>query len=97
MKKLFYILLIPGVVLINSGCKKSLSDLNTNENKPTNAPASLLFNGVLNNMYDAPYGSPERYAQYYLCNYDYYGNNRFDFGPGDDYYNTLKNVTKKVE
>lgn len=97
MKKLLYILILPAVVLTNSGCKKSLTDLNKNENKPTSVPASLLFNGVLNNLYDAPYGSPERYAQYYLCNYDYYGNNRFDFGSGTDYYNTLKNVTKMEE
>ena len=97
MKKLLYILLLPIVVLINDGCKKSLSDLNKNENKPTSVPASLLLNGVLNDLYDAPYGSPERYGQYYLCNYDYYGNNRFDFGAGDDHYNTLKNVTKTAE
>lgn len=97
MKKILYTILLPIVVLINDGCKKSLSDLNKNENKPTSVPASLLFNGVLNDLYDAPYGSPERYGQYYLCNYDYYGNNRFDFGEGDDHYNTLKNVTKMEE
>ena len=72
MKKILYTILISIVVLINDGCKKSLSDLNKNENKPTSVPASLLFNGVLNDLYDAPYGSPERYGQYYLCNYDYY-------------------------
>ncbi|MES1222090.1 MAG: SusD/RagB family nutrient-binding outer membrane lipoprotein, partial [Bacteroidota bacterium] len=94
MKKLIYIFILASIF---AGCKKSYSDLNINENKPTSVPASLLFNGVLNTMYDAPYGSGERYAQYFLCNYDYYGNNRYDFGSGDDYYGTLKNAGKMVE
>src|SRR4029079_16112553 len=29
--------------------------------------------------------------------YDYYGNNRYDFGAGNNYYSTLKNVTKMEE
>ena len=48
-------------------------------------------------MFDAPYGSGERYSQYFLCNYDYYGNNRYDFGSGDNYYNTLKNANKMID
>jgi hypothetical protein len=43
-------------------------------------------------MVDGPDGSNEIYSQYYLYNYDYYGNNRYDFGSGDNYYTTLKNV-----
>ena len=97
MKKLFNILLLPALIITAVGCKKSFSELNTNENKPTSVPASLLFNGVLNAMYDAPYGSGERFSQYFLCNYDYYGNNRYDFGSGDDYYGTLRNADKMVE
>jgi hypothetical protein len=45
-------------------------------------------------MYDAPYTMEERWSQYYCCNYDYYGNNRYDFGSQDDYYGTLNNVNK---
>jgi hypothetical protein len=60
-------------------------------------PPSLLFNSIAYSLYDAPYGSGERFSQYYLCNYDYYGNNRYDFGSGDNYYSTLKNADKMVE
>jgi len=98
MKTIFYIFFIVIVFsTVNTGCKRSFEDLNTNENKPTSVPPSLLFNSIAYAMYDAPYGSGERFSQYFLCNYDYYGNNRYDFGPGDNYYTTLKNVDKMVD
>ena len=34
----------------------------------------------------------EIWGQYYIYNYDYYGNNTYDFDPGADYYTTLTNV-----
>ncbi len=97
MKKLIYTLSVSAVLMAGAGCRKEFNSLNTNENKPTSVPASLLFNGLLFDMYDAPYGSGERYSQYFLCNYDYYGNNRYDFASGDDYYEELKNANKMVE
>lgn len=97
MKPRFYIfLMVAFFAVAGTGCKKSFKDLNTNENKPTSVPPSLLLNGILYSMYDAPYGSGERFSQYFLCNYDYYGNNRYDFGSGDNYYPTLKNADKMI-
>lgn len=84
-------------VLVVSGCKKSFDDLYQNPNKPTSVPPSLILNGVLNDMYDAPYSDYEKWNQYYIINYDYYGNNRYDFGEGTNYYSTLKNVVKMEE
>ena len=40
----------------------------------------------------SPTASTKPGDQYYLNNYDYYGNNRYDFGSGTTYYTTLKNV-----
>ena len=98
MKKLFYItMLFATTAAVSTGCKKSFSDLNVNENKPTSVPASLLLNGVMNDLYDGPGGDYEKYSQYFLQNYDYYGNNRYDFGEGSNYYSTLRNVTKMEE
>ena len=95
MKRTIHIIFSVALLsIIGAGCKKSFNDLYQNPNKPTHVPASLLLNGVLNNMYDAPYGNFEKWNQYYIINYDYYGNNRYDFGSGSDYYNTLKNVLK---
>ena len=93
MKKMFRIYLLPLLILlVVSSCKKSFQDLTVNNNVPNNIPASLLFNGVLNNMVDMPDNSNEIYCQYYIYNYNYYGNNTYDFGSGSDYYTTLKNV-----
>ncbi|PUZ28698.1 SusD/RagB family nutrient-binding outer membrane lipoprotein [Chitinophaga parva] len=93
-------LLLAALVVAMSSCKKSFSDLGENNNKPVKVAPSLLFTGILNDTYEAPYTMAERWGQYYLCNYDYYGNNRYDFGglsakvsdvPAD-YYSTLANV-----
>jgi len=93
MKKIFKNYLLLAVLLLTvTGCKKSFEDLTQNTNKPNSVPASLLFNGVLNRMADLPETQNEIYDQYYLYNYDYYGNNRYDLGSGDDYYPALKNV-----
>ncbi len=98
MKKLLYTTVCLALLAsIAPGCKKSFSDLNVNENKPTHVPASLLLNGVLNDLYEAPGGDYEKYSQYFLQNYDYYGNNRYDFGSGTNFYPTLKNVVKMEE
>ena len=87
----FYLLPIL-MLLAASSCKKSFDELTINNSVPNAVPASLLFNGILNRMVDYPDNSNEIYAQYYIYNYDYYGNNRYDFGSGDNYYTTLKNV-----
>src|SRR5262245_24092923 len=97
MKALKNIFIAAGIIFIISGCKKSFEEMNVNENKPTSVPPALLFNGILNDMYDAPYSMYERWGQYYCCNYDYYGNNRYDFGSGSNNYSTLKNVVKMEE
>lgn len=84
--------LLLALALGSTSCNKTLDELTVNENKPNAVPASLLLTGILNDAYEAPNGSKEVWDQYYLNNYDYYGNNRYDFGAGDSYYTTLKNV-----
>lgn len=95
MKKTTSSLIIAAVAcLVLASCKKSFSDLSVNTNKPTTVPPSLLLNGILNDLYDRPFSQAEIWDQYYLYNYDYYGNNRYDFGSATNYYGTLKNVAK---
>ena len=90
MKKYFSILLTAALVIIAmSSCKKSFDDLYENPNKPNSVPSSLLLRGVLNDIYEGPAGMKERWSQYYCINYDYYGNNRYDFGSGDEAFNPL--------
>ena len=94
MKNIFKIYLLPAVLLLltANGCKKTFLADSVNNNVPTSVPASLLLNGVLYSMVDFPDNSPEIYDQYYIYNYNYYGNNQYNFGSGDNYYTTLKNV-----
>ncbi len=98
MKSLIRILMLCLlIIVVSASCKKSFDSLSINENKPVTVPSSLLLNGVENSVFEAPYTMKERWGQYYCCDYDYYGNNRYDFGPGDDYYATLTNVVKMDE
>jgi hypothetical protein len=93
MKTILKKYILPAALLLSvTGCQKSFDELTQNTNLPSSVPASLLFNGVLNSIAELPDGQKEVYDQYYLYNYDYYGNNRYDFDGGDDYYTTLKNV-----
>ncbi len=94
MKFKYRLLVVLIASILLSGCRKSFNDLYQNPNKPTTVPPSLVLNGVLNNLYEAPYGNNERWDQYYIIAYDYYGNNRYDFGSGTNYYSTLKNAGK---
>src|ERR1035437_65583 len=94
MKKInIYIILISLTTLFLSSCN-NFEELKKNENLAESVPASILLNNVLYSLNDEPEGMSERWCQYYLMNYDYYGNNRYDFGAGDNYYTTLKNVVQ---
>lgn len=98
MKKLIYLRFLPLLALILlAGCEGNFDELNQNSNKPTSVPPSLLLTGILNDMYDEPAGDYEKWSQYFLINYDYYGNNAYNFGPGQDKFSTLKNVIKMEE
>lgn len=95
MKSIKKFMLLPVcLLLVLASCRKSFEDLSSNQNKPSSVPPSLLLTGILNDMYDAPNGQNEIIDQYYLYNYDYYGNNRYDFGSGNNYYSTLENVVR---
>ncbi len=104
MRSINKLMLLPVcLLLVLGGCKKSFEDLSSNQNKPSSVPPSLLLTGVLNDMYNpaggdnGPNGQNEIINQYYLYNYDYYGNNRYDLASGDNYYSTLENVAKMEE
>ena len=92
MKNLKYLFII--TVLAFAGCEKSFEDLQVNPNQPTSAPPSLIFQGVLNDMYESCWNDNivMRYSQFHLCNYNYYGNNEYNWTTaGFDFY-TLNNV-----
>ncbi len=81
-----------------SGCEKRFDELEQDPNRPTSAPASLVFNGVLNDMYSAAGGGAwndaQRWDQFYASNYNYYATNDYAWTATGLYYTTLKNVIK---
>ncbi len=72
--KLAFGLLLAGSLL--GGCQ-DFEELEVNPNRPTTVPASLVFNGVLNTMYDGAWNEVMRWNQFYALNYNYYGNQEY--------------------
>ncbi len=56
---------------------------------PDGATTSNTQNAM---VYPNSSNKDEIWGQYYIYNYDYYGNNTYDFDSGADYYTTLTNV-----
>lgn len=83
--------------LILTSCEKSYSDLEKNPNNPESVPASLILNGVEVSIFESPWGTQQRWNQFSLCNYNYYGNNEYSWSGATLYYTVLKNVLKMEE
>ena len=99
MKRLTIILLaiLPALTVVQSGCEKSYQDLNANPNQPESVPSPLILNGVLLDFYQAPWSLTQRWNQYSCCNYNYYGNQEYNWAGATLNYNTLKNIVKMEE
>lgn len=83
-----------------AGCEKPFDELEKDPNRPTQAPASLVFQGVLNDMYStigSPWGAEMRWNQFYASNYNYYATNEYSWTTTGFNFFTLKNVTKMEE
>lgn len=97
MKKLYSLAIIAFSIIIATGCKKEFADNFKNPNQAEHIPPGLLFNGVLNDMFEAPFSSSERWNQYTAANYSYYSTNNYDWKGADFNFTTLKNVVKMEE
>ncbi|HEX7903268.1 MAG TPA: SusD/RagB family nutrient-binding outer membrane lipoprotein [Chitinophagaceae bacterium] len=98
MKKTFYICLA-AMVLTFTSCSKRFEELQNNPNIATAVPPNLLFNRLINGISGGlggvhPWGSVYRYNQFYCQNYQYYGDNQYNWnnGPFDVYTGILKNI-----
>jgi hypothetical protein len=79
-----------------TGCSKQFSEYEMNNNKPLQTPPGLVLTGILSNInINSPWSDVMRWNQFDACNYNYYGNQRYDWGgaKSNDYY-TLSNVLK---
>jgi Starch-binding associating with outer membrane len=96
MKKIINILAVL-ILITTAGCKKKFDDLYKDPNRPEQTPASLVLNGILNDMYQRPWGDVQRWNQFNCCNYNYYGNQEYAWTSTGLNYTTLKNVMKMEE
>ncbi|GAA4211365.1 SusD/RagB family nutrient-binding outer membrane lipoprotein [Pedobacter jeongneungensis] len=100
MKTIYKILFLFIAVAVCGGCKKQFEDNFKNPNQAESVPPNLVLNGILYDMYEAPFSDSERWNQYTASNYAYYAKNEYNWNePGvlklD--YTTLKNVGKMEE
>jgi Starch-binding associating with outer membrane len=89
-------LIILVAVMVLSSCQK-FEDVAKNPNLPTSSPASLIMSGVLNSMHESAWNKMMRHNQFYAINYNYYGNNEYDWTTTDVRWDQLKNVIKMEE
>jgi hypothetical protein len=98
------------LMLSLSACEKPFDELEKDPNRAVNAPASLVFKGILNDMYGgssapsgfngvtgSPWGPEQRWNQFYASNYNYYATNEYSWTATNLYFTTLKNVVKMDE
>src|SRR5574343_1557784 len=85
------------MVAILSGCNKTFDELGKNPNSPESVPASLVLNGIENSINQRPWGIEQRWNQFACCNYNYYGNQEYNWSGASLYFTTLKNVIKMEE
>lgn len=97
MKKIFGIFLLITISLLWNGCSSDFGDLFKDPNRTENAPSSLIFNGVLNDMFEGAWGSTARYNQFHAYNYNYYGNQEYNWTGATLNFITLKNVIRMEE
>lgn len=91
------LLLLALTIVAATSCQKKFDDLETDPNRPVNVPASLALNGIEVSINQRPWGIEHRWNQYACCNYNYYGNQEYNWTGATLYYITLKNVIKMEE
>jgi hypothetical protein len=93
--KLFQILM-PLLLLVGiTACKKKYDEYLVNPNRPESVPPSLAFTAVSSDMnVDRPWSLVSRWNQFDAINYNYYGDQRYDWTGLSWNYGTLNNVQR---
>ncbi|MDF2187250.1 SusD/RagB family nutrient-binding outer membrane lipoprotein [Paraflavitalea sp. CAU 1676] len=81
--------------LAAAGCQKKYDQYLENPNKPTAVSPNLILTGVLSDLNsDKPWSLVTRWCQFDACNYNYYGDQRYDWTGAGLNYQTLENVVR---
>lgn len=87
------------VLLFTTACNKKFDELESNPNLPEEVPGALVLNGIETSLagFQRPWNQEQRWNQFANCNYNYYGNQEYNWGGASLFYTTLKNVIKMEE
>lgn len=81
-----------------AGCQKKFEQYESNPNRAEQVSPDLVLRGVTADMNtDGPWSLVSRWNQFDCCNYNYYGDQRYDWTGATLNYTTLKNVVKMEE
>ncbi|HTL08293.1 MAG TPA: SusD/RagB family nutrient-binding outer membrane lipoprotein [Chitinophagaceae bacterium] len=86
------------IAAVAGGCKKKFEDFAANPNLAEEVSPELVLRGITSDMNaDGPWSNVSRWNQFDVCNYNYYGDQRYDWTGASLNYTTLKNVIKMEE
>lgn len=80
------------VLIVSGGCSKKFEEYTPNPNQPVSVPAYLLLRQIENDLVVYPGGDEDKFSQYTLSTYTYYGTNEYWTGSANLEYGTLRNV-----
>ncbi len=89
--KLSILFLLAAAFFITS-CSKKFDDYSKNNNLPTEVTPGLILPVILNDLLVTPGNDEDKYSQFIVSNYNYYGTNEYWTGSANLNYGTLRNV-----
>ncbi len=91
------LVILTALVLGIASCTKQYDQFTQNPNRAESVPPSLIFTAVANELnIDKPWSLVTRYNQFDICNYNYYGDQRYDWTGASWNYITLNNIQQMV-
>jgi Starch-binding associating with outer membrane len=89
------------IALVFTSCKDKFDEYAVNPNAPVQAPAGLVLNKLMTDLYNngggndqRPWGDASKYSQFWCVNYNYYGNQDYGWTTTNLDFGTLYDVTK---
>ena len=80
------------MLIVITGCEKKFDEYSQNENLPLQVPPSLVLSNLLNQLVVYPGGDYDKWDQFIVSNYDYYGLNEYWSGSAGLDYGSLRDV-----
>ncbi len=86
------------VITLVAACNKKYDEYVQNPNRAESVPPSLVFTAVANDLnLDRPWSSVSRWNQFDVVNYNYYGDQRYDWTGVNWNFITLNNIEQMVK